>query len=66
MSGTAKTSSVLMYTNKFDIQTELFKRINFSSATQPSNFQMIIETECDSKMGKNYAPPGGKLMMIDC
>lgn len=64
MSGTAKTSSILMYVGKFDISVELYKRINFSSATQPSNFQTIIETECDSKMGKSYGPPGGKPMTV--
>jgi len=32
-SGTAKTSSVLMYANTFDTNTLLFKRTNFSSAT---------------------------------
>lgn len=37
-SGTAKTSSVLMYSNKFNKEKMLFKRINFSSATQPSHF----------------------------
>lgn len=43
-SGTAKTSSVLMYANKFDSAVQLFKRINFSSATSPSLFQTSIET----------------------
>jgi dynein heavy chain len=38
-SGTAKTSSVLMYANKFDNQKMLFHRINFSSATFPFHFQ---------------------------
>jgi dynein heavy chain len=37
-SGTAKTSSVLMYANKFNKENMLFKRINFSSATLPSHF----------------------------
>ena len=32
-SGTAKTSSVLMFANKFNKEKMLFKRINFSSAT---------------------------------
>jgi dynein heavy chain len=63
-SGTAKTSSVLMYSSTFDIREQAFKRINFSSATSPFNFQGIIEAECDSKVGKNYAPPGGKTMCV--
>lgn len=37
-SGTAKTSSVLMYANKFDSSKMLFHRINFSSATYPKHF----------------------------
>jgi dynein heavy chain len=41
-SGTAKTSSVLMYAQKFDQTVQLFKRINFSSATSPALFQASI------------------------
>lgn len=37
-SGTAKTSSILMYANKFDNNKMLFHRINFSSATFPPHF----------------------------
>jgi MoxR-like ATPase len=37
-SGTAKTSVAIMYASKFDGDKMLFKRINFSSATQPVNF----------------------------
>ena len=37
-SGTAKTSVCIMYANKFDANVMLFKRINFSSATEPRNF----------------------------
>lgn len=55
--GTAKTSSVLTYANKFDKQIMLFKRINFSSATTPSMMQSNIEAECDFKVGKDFAPP---------
>lgn len=36
--GTAKTSSVLMYSQKFNIAEMLFKRVNFSSATKPATF----------------------------
>ena len=41
-SGTAKTSSVLMWAQKFDLAVQLFKRINFSSATSPGLFQASI------------------------
>lgn len=63
-SGTAKTSSVLMYASKFDQSVQLFKRINFSSATSPFLFQASIETECDNKIGKDYAPPQNKKMTV--
>ena len=36
--GTAKTSVVLMYSNKFNKDKMLFKMIQFSSATTPFNF----------------------------
>lgn len=37
-SGTAKTSTIIMYTNTFDKDKVTMKRINFSSATQPVNY----------------------------
>ena len=36
--GTAKTSTILMYSNKFDEEKMLMKRINFSFYTLPHNF----------------------------
>jgi dynein heavy chain len=33
--GTAKTSGILMYAQKFNLEETSFKRINFSSATTP-------------------------------
>lgn len=48
-SGTAKTSVAIIYSNKFDSDKMLFKRINFSSATQPRNFQDSIESEIERK-----------------
>ena len=62
--GTAKTSSVLMYSNKFKQDVMLFKRLNFSSATKPSTFQETIDVECDFKVGKDFAPPGNKQMTL--
>jgi len=35
VAGSAKTSSVLMYSQEFNKDKMLFKRINFSSATLP-------------------------------
>jgi len=63
-SGTAKTSSVLMYSLTFKQEIMLFKRMNMSSATSPNNFQTNVEVECDFKVGKDFAPPGNKLMTL--
>jgi len=57
VSGTAKTSSILMYSERFNRNVMLFKRMNFSSATRPFTFQTNVEIECDFKMGKDFAPP---------
>ena len=62
--GTAKTSSVLMYSNKFDNNKMLFHRINFSSATQPAHFQTSIESVCDTKIRKGFGPKDGKEMTV--
>lgn len=65
VSGSAKTSSVLMYKDYFDRDKMLFKRINFSSATTPRQFQETIETECDSKFTqRDFGPPGGKSLSV--
>jgi len=62
--GTAKTSGVLMYTSKFDPEEMLFKRINFSSATTPFNFQESIESEVEKKQVRTFVPAGGKKMSV--
>ena len=62
--GTAKTSVVVMYANTFDRNEMLFKRINFSSATTPLNFQEAIESEVERKQARIFVPLGGKKMTI--
>jgi dynein heavy chain len=62
--GTAKTSVILMYTTKFDSTSMLFKRINFSSATTPYNFQESMESEVERKQSRTFVPPGGKRMTV--
>ena len=62
--GTAKTSSILMYANKFDKDKYLLHRINFSSATQPVHFQTSVESVCDTKVRKGYGPKDGKVMTV--
>jgi dynein heavy chain len=63
-SGTAKTSTILMYTDRFDNDVMLLKRINFSSATTPRNFQDSIEAEVEKKQVKTYTPPENKKMSV--
>lgn len=63
-SGTAKTSSILMYANKFNGDEMLFHRINFSSATFPHHFQASIESVCESKIRKGFGPKDGKMMTV--
>lgn len=53
-----------MYSEKLGKKNQLFKRINFSSATKPSTFQANIEVECDFKVGKDFAPPDNKLLNV--
>jgi dynein heavy chain len=62
--GTAKTSVILMYTSKFPKDKMLFKRINFSSATTPYNFQEAIDQEVEKKQSRTYVPQGGKKMTV--
>ena len=47
--GTAKTSTILMYSSKFDEDKMLLKRINFSFYTLPHNFQEAIDAEVEKK-----------------
>lgn len=67
--GTAKTSSILMYTaNNFGSEgyfnNMILHRINFSSATQPIHFQTSIESVCDTKIQKGFGPKDRKQMTV--
>jgi len=55
---------MLMYSSKFNREQMLFKRINFSSATTPFNFQEAIDSELEKKSAKVYVPPGSKRMTV--
>jgi len=63
-SGTAKTSVCIMFSSTFDQTVMTFKRINFSSATEPRNFQDSIEAEIERKQAKIYVPPNNKEMTV--
>jgi len=63
-SGTAKTSTVLMFAQKFNNNEMMFKSVNFSSATTPGLFQRTIEAEVDRRTGKTYGPPHNKMMTV--
>lgn len=63
-SGTAKTTTALMF---FDSQIRsklLLKKVNFSSATTANMFQKTVEGELDKRGGKNFGPPGGRRMTV--
>lgn len=61
--GTAKTSTILMYTDKLP-EHMVLKKMNFSSATAPKMFQDGIDQDLEKKTGRNYAPPNNKLMVV--
>lgn len=63
-SGTAKTSIVLQYTNRFDASVTLLKKVNFSSATTAGMFQNSMEADIEKRQGKTFAPPGGRKMTV--
>jgi dynein heavy chain len=62
--GTAKTSVFIMYADKFDGDVRSFKRINFSNATRPSNFQAGIEGELTKHQARVFRPNGNKEMLV--
>jgi dynein heavy chain len=53
-----------MYASKFDTNEMLFKRINFSSATTPANYQDSIEAEIEKKQVRTYVPPNNKKLTV--
>lgn len=63
-SGTAKTSTALLFFDSIRDDNFRLKKICFSSATTPAIFQTTIEAELDKRGGKNFGPPGGKKMTV--
>ena len=63
-SGTAKTSTVMIYQKSFkNDPKKALKRVNFSSATSPTNFQETCDDELE-KSGNEYIPMLDKSMVI--
>ncbi len=61
--GTAKTSTILLYKKlKFD-EKKVLKRVNFSSATTPTNFQETCDDELE-KSGNVFVPFYDKQMTL--
>lgn len=53
-----------MIAQRFNSDERLFHRINFSSATQPFQFQNSIESVCETKIRKGFGPKDGKKMTV--
>ena len=62
--GTAKTSSIQMFSNDFDPSEMGLKTINFSSASTMMGFQFSVESSLDKRGGKTFGPPNGRKLTV--
>jgi dynein heavy chain len=53
-----------MYSRQFNPVEMSFKRINFSSATEPINFQQAIESDVERKQARIFVPIGNKNLTV--
>ena len=62
--GTAKTTAVNSFLQKFNPEEMISKSITFSSLTTPNIFQCSIEGLVEKRQGRTFGPPGGKKMAV--
>lgn len=62
--GTAKTSAVLLYRKLRFKEDQVLKRINFSSATNPTTFQATMDDELDKAGANEFVPLNEKNMIV--
>ena len=53
-----------MYADTFNGETHTFKRINFSSATLPVNYQQALDGELVKFQARIKSPVGNKQMLV--
>lgn len=52
------------YLSQYDPEEQLFKSLNFSSATTPNMFQRTVESYVEKRVGLTYGPPNQRSMTI--
>jgi dynein heavy chain len=63
-SGTAKTTAVKGFLDKFEPEETASKLMTFSAYTTPNKVQATIEESVEKRQGHRYGPSGGRKMVI--